>query len=191
MYKRSGVGRKPVAPPVQPRGGQALLRASSATLNKGRTWLTTKQHLRRDGNPVGSALYQGRAICSLSSGWSRRLVMARECNCVALRVAILSGFPTITTPSFSQCPISGPIPFVGAHDRRPRQMPLAREDIPHISHLVSSNTSAWLGCDSQLRSLVFKGGVQYGACGENTSLVGPGGRSGGKTDSGGCEIGRP
>jgi hypothetical protein len=64
--------------------------------------------------------------------------MARERNCVALRAAILSGFPTITTSSFSHCPISGPIPFVGAHDRRPRQMPLAREDISHISHLVSS-----------------------------------------------------
>jgi hypothetical protein len=75
-------------------------------------------------NPVGSALCHGRAICSLSSGWSRRLVMARERNCVALRAHILSGFPTITTPSFSQRPISGPIPFVGAHDRRPRQMPL-------------------------------------------------------------------
>jgi hypothetical protein len=59
--------------------------------------------------------------------------MARECNCGALRAAILSGFPTITTRPFSQRPISGPIPFVGAHDRRSRQMPLARDDIPHIS----------------------------------------------------------
>jgi hypothetical protein len=64
--------------------------------------------------------------------------MAREGDCVALRAAILSGFPTVTAPSFSQRPISGPIPFVGPHDRRPRQMPLAREDIPHIFHLVSS-----------------------------------------------------
>jgi len=138
VHKRSGVGRKPVVQPVQPRGGQAPECASSTTLNKGRTWLTTKQHLRRDGNPAGRVLYNARAICSLSSGWSRKLVTARECNCVALRAAILSGFPTITTPTFSQCPISGPIPFVGAHDRRPRQMPLAREDLPHISHLVSS-----------------------------------------------------
>ncbi len=138
MHKRSGVDRKPVVQPVQPRGGQAPERASSTTLSKGWTWLTTKRHWHRDGNPVGSAPYHGRAICSLSSGWSRRLIMARECNCVALRAAILSGFPTITTPSFSPCPISGPIPFVGVHDRRPRQMPLAREDIPRISHLVSS-----------------------------------------------------
>ena len=64
--------------------------------------------------------------------------MARECNCGSLRAAILSGFPTITIPSFSQRPISGPIPFVGVHDGRYRKMPLAREDIPHISHLVSS-----------------------------------------------------
>ena len=158
MHKRSGVGRKPVVQPVQPRGGQAPERASSTTLNKGRTWLTTKQHLRRDGNPAGSALYHARAICSLSSGWSRKLVMARECNCVALRAAILSGFPTITTPTFSQCPISGPIPFVGAHDRRPRQMPLAREDIPPHFSSREFNTSAWPGCDSQLRSLVFAQG---------------------------------
>jgi len=64
--------------------------------------------------------------------------MAREGNRMALRAAILSGFPTITTRSFSQRPISGPIPCGGAHDRRPRQMPLAREDIPRISHLMSS-----------------------------------------------------
>jgi hypothetical protein len=64
--------------------------------------------------------------------------MARECNCVALRAAILSGFPSITTPSFSQRPISGPIPFGGAHDRRPRQGPLAREDILHTSHITRS-----------------------------------------------------
>ena len=56
--------------------------------------------------------------------------MARERNCRALRVAILSGFPSITTPSFSPCPVSGSIRFVCASDRRPRQIPLAREDIP-------------------------------------------------------------
>jgi hypothetical protein len=158
VHKRSGVGRKPVVQPVQPRGGQALERASATNLNKGRTWLTTKQHLRRGGDPAGSALYHARAICSLSSEWSRKLVMARECNCVALRAAILSGFPTITTPTFSQCPISGPIPFVGTHDRRPRQMPLAREDIPHISHLVSSTPPPGPDVISQLRSLVFAQG---------------------------------
>jgi hypothetical protein len=138
VHKRSGVGRKPVVQPVQPRGGQAPERASSTTLNKGRTWLTTKQHLRRDGNPAGSALYHARAICSLSSGWSGRLVMARECNCVALRQAILSGFPTITTSSFSHCPVSAPSPFLGSRHRRTRQIPLPRDDIPHISRLTSS-----------------------------------------------------
>jgi hypothetical protein len=114
VHKRSGVGRRPVVQAVQPRRAQALQSASSATLHKDRTWPTTKQHLRHGGNPVASALYHGRAICSLSSKWSGRLVMARECNRAALGAAILSGFPTITTPSFSQCPISGPVPFVGA-----------------------------------------------------------------------------
>jgi len=54
----------------------------------------------------------------------------QECYGGAFEAAILSGFPTITTLSFSQRTVSGPIPFVGTPDRRPRQMPLAREDIP-------------------------------------------------------------
>jgi len=138
VHNRSGVGQKPVVQPAQPRRGQALERTSSAALYKDRTWPTTKQHLRRDRNPGASVLCHGRANCRLSSKWSRRLVMARECNWLALRAAILSGFPTITTPSFSQCPTSGPPPFAGAHDRRPGQMPLAREDLPHLAHLMSS-----------------------------------------------------
>jgi hypothetical protein len=137
VHTRSGVSRKPVVQPVQPRRGHALERVPSATLHKDRASPTKKQHLRPRGNPVTSALDHGRAIWSQSSKWSRRLVMARECNCVTPRAAILSGFPTITTPSFSPCPASGPI-LVGAHDRRPRQVPLAREDIPHVSHLASS-----------------------------------------------------
>jgi hypothetical protein len=138
VHKRSGVGQKPVVQPARPRRGQALQRASSATFQKDRTCPTTKQHLRRDGNPAASAVYHGHANCRLSLKWFPRLGMARKCNCVALQAAILSGFPTITAPSFSQRPISGPTPFVGAHDRRPRQMPRAREDIPHTSHLTRS-----------------------------------------------------
>jgi hypothetical protein len=149
VRKRSGVGRKLVVQPGRQGRGQALERVSSATLHKDRTWLTTKQHLRCDGDPVASVLCPGRANWSLSSKWSCRLLVARECNWVALRSALLSGFPTITTPTFSQCPPSGPTPFVGAHDRRPRQAPLAREDIPAHFSTHDFNTSAWPGCNPQ------------------------------------------
>lgn len=138
MYTRSGVGRKPVVQPVQPRRGQTLQRGSSATLNKGKSCPTTKQHLRRDGSPVASVLYHGRAYGSRGSMSPRRLVMVRNCGGGALRQAILSGSPTITTSSFSHCPISGRIPFVVARHRRTKQLPLPRDDIPHKSRLTSS-----------------------------------------------------
>ena len=64
--------------------------------------------------------------------------MVRDCDGGALRQGILSGFPTITTSSFSHRPISGPRPFVVAHHRRTRQIPLPRDDIPHIARLTSS-----------------------------------------------------
>jgi hypothetical protein len=130
VHTKSGVSQKPVVQPAQTRRGQALERRSSATLTKGRTWPSAKQRLRRGGNPVASALYHGRANYRLSRKWSQGLLIAQECYCGALRAAILSGFPTITTLPFSQCPVSGPIPFVGTPDRRPRQIPLPREDIP-------------------------------------------------------------
>ena len=138
MHTRSGVDRKPAVQPAQPRRGQALQRASSATLNKDRTWPTTKQLLHRDSNPVASAHCHGGANFRLSSKWSPRLVTVRDCDLGALRQAILSGFPTITTSSFSHCPISGLSPFVVAHHRRTRQIPLPRDDIPHIARLTSS-----------------------------------------------------
>ena len=138
MDTRSGVVRKPVVQSAQTTRSQALKRGSSATLTKGGTWPSTKQRLRRGGNLVASAHYHNRANCRLSSKWPRRLVMARERNCRGLRVAILSGFPSIPTPSFSKCPVSGPIPFVGTPDRRPRQIPLAREDIPAFPHRMST-----------------------------------------------------
>ena len=138
MHKRSGVGRKPVVQSIQSRSCHALDRASSATITKSRTWLTTKQHSRRDGNPVASVLYHDRANCSPGSMSPQALVIVQDCHRVALQVAILSGFPTITTSSFSHCPISGRIPVVVAHHRRARQIPRPRDDIPHISRLTSS-----------------------------------------------------
>lgn len=138
MHTRRGVSKKPVVQPVQTRRGKALERRSSATLTKGRTWPSPKQRLRRGGIPVATALYHSRANYRLSWKWSQGLLIAQECYGGAFGAAILSGFPTITTLSFSQRPISDPIPFVGPHDRRPKQTPLAREDIPHNSHFVSA-----------------------------------------------------
>lgn len=64
--------------------------------------------------------------------------MARDGSWLALRAAILSGFPSVATPSFFECPVSVPVPFARRHDRRARRMPLAREDISHISDLMNS-----------------------------------------------------
>jgi hypothetical protein len=58
----------------------------------------------------------------------RRLVIWQDCNRVALQVAVLSGLPTSAASLFSQCPISGLSPFLMARRRRPRHIPLARED---------------------------------------------------------------
>ena len=138
MHKKSGADRKPVVQPARPRTGHALQRASSATLNKGKTWPTAKQHSRRNSSPIASVLYDGWANCSRGSVSPRRLVMVRDCDWGPLRQAILSGFPTIPTSSFSHRPISGPNPFVVAHRRRTGQIPLPRDDIPHISRLTSS-----------------------------------------------------
>jgi hypothetical protein len=139
VYKRSGVARKRVVPPAQLSKGQSLCRALSASPHKDGTWRTTKQHLHRDSSAVAGALYHGRGFCNLSRKWFRRLVTTRERKWAAFRAAILSGIPTITIPSFLQCPVSGPGLFLGARSRRLREMPLAREDLPHnISHLTSS-----------------------------------------------------
>jgi hypothetical protein len=193
VHTRSGVSQRPVVKTGQTGRGQAFERRSSATLTKGRTWPSAKQRLRRGGNPVASALYHGRANYRLRWKRSQGPIIAQECYCGALRAAILSGFPTITTLSFSQCPASGPIPFVGRPDRRPRQIPLARGDIPGISQLMSATPSSGPDVISQLRSLspLLKSVVQYDACRENTCLVGPGRRSGRKADSTRCEISRP
>ena len=130
MQTRSGVDRKSAVKSAQPRRGQALQRASSAALNKDRTWPTTKQHFRLGSSPIASVLYGGRANHGRGSMSPGRLVVVRDCDWGALRQAILSGFPTITTSSFSHCPISGPRPFVVAHHRRTRQIPLPRDDLP-------------------------------------------------------------
>jgi hypothetical protein len=66
--------------------------------------------------------------------------MVQERKWAALRASTLSGIPTIMIPLFLHCPVSAPGLFLGAHSRRLRQMPLAREDIPLISHITRSTT---------------------------------------------------
>jgi hypothetical protein len=166
-----------VVPPAQPSKGQSPRRTLSASPHKDEAWPTTKQHLRRQVNPVANVFHHSWRICSLRRKRSRRLAMRRERKWATLRASILSGIPTITIPSFLHCPVSGPGLFLGAHSRRPRQMPLAREDIPHISHLTRSTPPPGPDGDSQLqisKSLsLLNGAVQYGACWKNTRLVGP------------------
>ena len=135
MRNRSGVVRKAAVPPAQLSWGPSLSSRWPGSPHKGGTWLTTNQHLHRNSGPVANALHESRGTCSQHSKRSRRLVMAREPNWAPLPASILSGIPTILTQPFSQCPISGLISGEGRRDRRPRQAPLAREDIPHNSHL--------------------------------------------------------
>ena len=140
MHKRTGVARKPVVPPAEPGGRQSPSHRLSASAHKDRAWPDTKRFLRRHSSPVASALCHLRANCGLGSMSPRRLVIRQDCNRVALQVAVLSGFPTGATSLFSPCPISGPSPFEATRRRRPRHIPLAREDIPCISCLTRSTT---------------------------------------------------
>jgi hypothetical protein len=144
VHKRSGVARKPVVPPAEPSGRQSPRHRLSASAHKDRTWRATKRFLRRESSPVASALCHLRANCPLGSMSPRRLLIVQLCERVGLQVVVLSGSPTSSTSLFSQCPIFGPSPFVGVHDRRPRQVPLAREDIPCIPCLTRSTTSPGL-----------------------------------------------
>ena len=174
MHTSSSVARTPVVPPAQPSGRQSASHRLSASAHKDRTWPATKEFLRRHRNPVPSVLCQLRANCRLATMSPRRLVIVEDCGRVALHVSVLSGFPTSATAFFSQCPISRPSPFVTARGKPSRHIPLAREDIPHISPHAFNN-SAWRGCDSQFRFLsrLVTGVVQYGKRRENIRLVGP------------------
>lgn len=187
VHKRSGVARKPVVPPAEPCRDQWRRRTLSASPHKDEICPTTKQRLRRNSSPVAGALYHGRGFCSLSRKRSRRLVTTRDRNWAALRGTILSGIPTIPIPSFLHCPVSGPGLFLGAHSRAPdRCLWRARTFlISAVQHL----RLARMGFPTSISKSLLKGAVQYGR--ENTCLVGPGRRSGRKTDSTGCEIGRP
>ena len=125
-------------PPAEPCRGQWPRHTLSVFPHENGTWPTTKLHLRRNSSPVASALYDGRGTCSLHSKRFRRLVMVQERKWAPLRASNLSGIPTIMIPLLLHCSVSAPGLFPGTHSRRPRQMPLAREDIPHISHITSS-----------------------------------------------------
>jgi hypothetical protein len=139
VHRRSGVARKPV-PPAQPSWGQSPGHRLAASAHKDRIGPATKQFLRRDSSPVASALRRLRANCRLGSMSPQRLVIVEDCDRVTLQVAVLSGFPISAISLFSQCPVSGPSHFVAPRRRRPKHIPLAREDIPHISHLPRSTT---------------------------------------------------
>lgn len=49
---------------------------------------------------------------------------------MVLVAVILSGFPTAAAQAFRGCPVLDPVSFAGVPDRRARQIPLAREEIP-------------------------------------------------------------
>lgn len=153
MHRRSGVARKPFVPPAQPGGRQSPSHRLSASAHQDRSWPATRQFLRRDSSPVAGALCNPRASCRLGSMSPQRPVIVQHSDRVAFRVAVLSRFPTSTTSCFSQCPISGPSPFVAARHRRPRQIPLPREDIPTFLISRAFSNSAWPGCESQFRLL--------------------------------------
>jgi hypothetical protein len=130
VHKRSGVASKPAVQSAQPSRGQGVRCAFSASLHKGRAFPTTGQHLRPEANRMASGLDHSRGTCSLRSKISRRPPSTSERDWFGLFASILSGFPNVTTRPFSPCPTSGPISCRDRNDRRPRQAPLAREDIP-------------------------------------------------------------
>ena len=173
MHTRSSVARTPIVPPAQPSVRQSASQRLSASAHD-RTWPATKAFLRRQRNPVSSALCQLRVNCWLASIAPRRLIIVEDCDRLALSVFVLSGFPTSGNLFFSQCAISRRARFVTARSQRPRNIPLAREDIPDISHLTRSITPP--GADViQFRFLsrLAKGVVQYGKRRESIRLVGP------------------
>lgn len=112
--------------------------ALSASSHKDGAFPPTKQYLRREGNLLASAFLRGRRDCSQRLKRSQRAARTLERDWLGLCAVILSDIPTIITRPFSQCPISGLIASGGRLDRRPRHVPLARENIPHISHLTGS-----------------------------------------------------
>lgn len=130
MHKRSGVDRKSVVQPAQPSRGQAVRCALCASSHKDWSFRATRQHLRREDNRIASVFHHVWRTCSLRSKRSRRPPSTLERDWFGLFASILSGFPNVTTASFAPCPISGPISWRDRDDRRPRQAPLAREDIP-------------------------------------------------------------
>ena len=191
VCKRSGVAKKPV-PPAQPSWGQSPGHRLAASAHKDRTGPATKQFLRRDSSPAASALPDLRANWRLGSKSPQRLVFVKDCDHLTLQVAVLSGFPASPTSFFFQCPVSDPSHLGAASRRRLKHIPLAPENISHISHLTRSTTPRdGDGFSISVPSSLLEGVVQYAKHSEDTCLVGSGRGSCRKTDSIGCEIGRP
>jgi hypothetical protein len=138
VQKRCGVGRKPLVQSVQPSGGRAPRSGLSASPHKDRTFPTRKLHSRRDGHRITDTLFRVRETCSPLSYGSRRPARTLEDDQSGFRAVILSGFPSITIRTFPQCPTFRPMSCECSRDRRPEQVPLAREDIPHIPHRMNS-----------------------------------------------------
>jgi hypothetical protein len=130
VRNRSGVARKPAVPSAEPGRSRPLWRALSACPHKDGTWLTTKQHLRRNSSPIARTLYDGRNTCRLHSWRALRLATARDGECRALRTAILSGIPNDRIALFLQCPVCALDILLSLHSRRATKIPLVREDIP-------------------------------------------------------------
>jgi len=131
VHKRSGVPRKPVVSPVEPCRGGVLSRELSPSQRKHWAWVTTKVHFHLECGAVTSALYEARQTCSLRSKRSEGLATARDRECAALRAAVLSGIPNVRIALFLQCYVSARDILPEIHSRRTREIPLAREDIPH------------------------------------------------------------
>ena len=152
MHQRSGAVARPVVSPAESFGDRWLRRTLAVSQQRESTWLIPKRPLRSLGCPLPTMVGHGWPTCGLSSRLSWTLLAARERNSATLRAAILSGIPTIAITSFFRCPLSGQDLPPRPHSRRPKRMPLAREDISHI-FVLRVHHLRWAGCDSRLQSL--------------------------------------
>lgn len=152
MHKRSGVASKPGVQSAQPSRGQGVRCALSASLHKDRAFPTTEQHLRPEEDRMASGLDHSRRTWSLRSKRSRRPPSTSERDRFGLSPRFC---PVFRTPPL------GLFRHVQRRDRSPVEVGRIGALDKRLWHARTFptllfrqfNTSAWPGCDFQLRSL--------------------------------------
>ncbi len=123
------------------------------------------------------------------SGTRNSSLCARKRRRRAFQDSNLYAFPTVAIGPTARL-VSKLVRCILACCRKPRRLPLPRDAIPQEDDSLEVNISVWPRCSFHVQRLALTQWCSDGVCGENSRLVGPGCRSGGKADSAGCEIGR-